>query len=153
MAREDETALMLLNEKQGSQLAETRKENAALKKGMNPLGMIGIGGVAAVTGAAIGFGEGMKTAGDPAKEQAIKGVAPAVALVVGGAGAALAGANNPKARAAAAGVAIAGAALLGRDVGHSEGVAMALQGMADRAAKGPPAPAPQGGIQGGYRGK
>lgn len=145
MAKEDETALMLLNEKQSNELANVKRENNALKRGMPGLGTLATGGVAALTGAVIGAGEGMKTGGDATAEKAIKHIGGGIALVAGTAGAIAAGGSNPKARAAAAGVAIGGATVIAYNMAKDEGIAMNLEAAAAKAKA-----AAGGQIQGGY---
>lgn len=146
MAKEDETALMLLNEKMSNELSNVKKEKAALQKGMPGLGTLAVGGVSALTGAVIGGAEGMKTGGDVTAEKALKHIGGGLALVAGTAGAIAAGPSNPKARAAAAGVAIGGATVIAYNLAKDEGIAMNLQAAA---AKAKAAASPQ--VQGGYR--
>jgi TRAP-type mannitol/chloroaromatic compound transport system permease large subunit len=145
LAKDDETALMLLNEKQGGELRAVKAELSATKRGMPGMGMLGIGGMAALTGAVVGGAEGLRTGGDPAAEKAIQGIGPGLALLVGVGGAIGFGAGAPKLRAASAGVGIAGAVMLARDLAKAEGIQMNLEAAA---AKAKAAAAPQIGSYG-----
>lgn len=146
MAKEDETALMLLNTEQKNELAQAKRQITEMKRGMPGLGTLAVGGVSALTGAVIGGAEGMKTGGDAAAEKALKHIGGGLALVAGTAGAIAAGQNNPKARAAAAGVAIGGATVIAYNMAKDEGIAMNLQSAAAKAK----AAAGGGQVQGGY---
>src|SRR5262249_18234108 len=103
MAKEDETALMLLNTEQKNELQQAKRQTTEMTKGMPGPGTLAVGGVSALTGAVIGGAEGMKTGGDATAEKALKHIGGGLALVAGTAGAIAAGSGNPKARAAAAG--------------------------------------------------
>jgi hypothetical protein len=133
MAKEDETALMLLNTEQKNELTQAKRQLNEMKKGMPGLGTLAVGGVSALTAAAIGAGEGMKTGGDPTAEKAIKHIGGGLALIAGTAGAIAAGPSNPKARTAATGVAIGGATIIAYNLAKEEGIAMSLQAAAEKA--------------------
>lgn len=146
MAKEDETALLMLTTEQKNELAQQKRQITEMKKGMPALGTLAVGGVSALTGAVIGGAEGMRTGGDATAEKAIRHFGAGIAAVVGVGGVIGFGKGAPKLQAASAGVAIAGATILAYNAAKDEGIAMNL---AAAAAKAKAAAAPQ--VSGGYR--